>query len=229
MSEAVKKHPPLLALTGGIGSGKSTVAELFRAHGALVISADQVGRALLEPGALGWLRLEEEFAGRFFDGAGRVDRVALRRAIFSDAELRAQVDSLLHPLIRAGIAALLAGSGSTVRPNPTRSPLYPGIVVEVPLLFEAGWQDDFGCVVVVKSDEEQAVTRLMSRDLVSRSEAEAALTAQLPLHEKIARADQVIDNGGDQAATALQVARLIELLTSGEGGWAGTRSSSPST
>lgn len=229
MSEAVEKILPLLALTGGIGSGKSTVAELFRAHGALVVSADQVSRELVEPGAIGWLKLREEFAGRFFDTAGRLDRAALRRAIFSDASLRLRVDKLLHPLIRARITELVVGAGTAVRPNSTRSPVYPGIVVEVPLLFEAGWQDDFGCVVVVKSEEEQAVTRLMARDLVSRFEAEAALAAQLPLHEKIARADQVIDNGGDPAATARQVARLIELLTSGEGGRAGTRNSSPST
>lgn len=229
MSEAVEKPLPLLALTGGIASGKSVVAGMFQAHGAMVISADLVGRELLEPGAPGWSRLREEFAGRFFDTAGRLDRAALRRAIFSDAALRLRVDNLLHPLIRARITELIVGAGQAARPKPSRSPVYPGIVVEVPLLFEAGWQDDFGCVVVVKSEDEQAVTRLMSRDSVSRTEAEAALAAQLPLREKIARADQVIDNGGDPAATALQVARLIELLISGEGGWAGIRSSSPST
>jgi len=217
MSETVEKILPVLALTGGIGSGKSTVAELFRAHGARLLSADQVGRELLEPGALGWLSLRAEFAGRFFDGAGRVDRVALRRAIFSDTELRARVDRLLHPLIRAKISELVAGAGRMARPNPTRRPVYRGIVVEVPLLFEAGWQDDFGCVVVVRSEDEQAVSRLMARDLVSRPEAEAALAAQMPMREKIARADQVIDNRGDLASTARQVARLIERLTSGAG------------
>ena len=228
-SEVVEKNLPLLAVTGGIGSGKSTVAELFRAHGALVVSADRVSRELLEPGASGWLRLREEFAGRFFDVAGRLDRTTLRRAIFGDAELRAQVDSLLHPLVRARISELIGAAGKAARPNPTRSPAYPGIVVEVPLLFEAGWQDDFGCVVVVKSEDEQAVTRLMARDSVSRSEAEAALAAQMPMCEKIARADLVVDNRGDLAATELQVARLIERLISGEFRRAGLRNSSPST
>lgn len=214
MAESVSKPLPVLALTGGIGTGKSTVAELFQAHGALVLSADLVGRELLEPGAGGWLRLREEFAGRFFDSAGRLDRVALRRAIFSDAELRAQVDSLLHPLIRSRINELVAGSALTARPNPTRSPVYQGIVVEVPLLFEAGWQGDFDLVVVVRGDTEQAISRLMARDRISRVEAEAALAAQLPMSEKIARADQIIDNRGDLAATARQVAQLIERLTS---------------
>lgn len=215
MAEGQRINSLVLALTGGIGSGKSSVAGLFQAHGAQLISADQVARELLEPGALGWLSLRAEFAGRFFDGAGRVDRVALRRAIFSDAELRARLDSLLHPLIRAQIAELIAGASVTTRPNPTRRPVFPGIVVEVPLLFEAGWQDDFGVIVVVRSEDEQAVRRLMARDLVSRSEAEAALAAQLPMSEKIARADLVIDNRGDLAATARQVAQLIERLTSG--------------
>lgn len=229
MAEGQRINSLVLALTGGIGSGKSSVAELFQAHGAQLISADQVARELLEPGALGWLSLRAELAGRFFDAAGRVDRVALRRAIFSDAALRARVDRLLHPLIRARIAELVGGAGRMARPNPTRSPVYRGIVVEVPLLFEAGWQDDFGWVVVVRSDDEQAVRRLMARDLVSRPEAEAALATQMPMREKIARADQVIDNRGDLAATALQVAQLIERLISGDYGRAGIRNSSPST
>lgn len=229
MSDPGEKSRPPLALTGGIGSGKSTVAELFRAHGALVISADQVSRELLEPGAAGFRKLREEFGDRFITVAGQVDRVALRRAIFTDPALRARVDALLHPLIRARIAEMVAGADRQAWPTPTKTPVYPGIVVEVPLLYEVGWQDDFGCVVVVSSAVEQAIDRLMARDRVSRSEAEAALAAQLPMREKVARAEQVIDNQGDLAATALQVARLIERLLSGEACRKGIRNSSPST
>jgi dephospho-CoA kinase len=228
LADDQRKNTLAVALTGGIGSGKSTVAEMFRAHGALVISADQVGRELLEPGALGWQKLSEAFADRLFDGAGRVDRVALRLAIFSDPTLRSRVDGLLHPLIRARIADLVADNSGTSRPNPSRSPSYPGIVVEVPLLFEAGWQDDFGCVVVVWNEAEQAITRLMARDQVSRAEAEAALAAQMPLDEKITRADRVIDNRGDLATTALQVAQLIEKLAAGAICRTGIKNSSPS-
>lgn len=227
LAPAEKSWPPL-ALTGGIGSGKSTVAELFRAHGALVISADQVSRELLEPGAAGFRKLREGFGERFFTAAGQVDRVALRRAIFSDAALRARVDTILHPLIRERIGEMIAGADRKAWPTPARTPVYPGIVVEVPLLYEVGWQDDFSCVVVVSSEAEQAVVRLMARDRISRSEAEAALAVQLPMREKVARADQVIDNRGDLAATAQQVARLIMRLLSGEVCRRGSRNSSPS-
>lgn len=212
MVEVPRKRSPVLALTGGIASGKSTVAEIFRAHGALLISADQVGRGLLEPRAAGWQALRDELGGAFFSPDGRLDRAALRRAIFDDATLRARVDNLLHPLIRGRIRELIAGADGAVRPTPSLAPAFPGIVVEVPLLFEAGWQDDFGCVMVVRSDDEQALSRLMARDRVSRTEAEAALAAQWPLAEKLIRADLVIDNRGDLAATELQVTRLIERL-----------------
>lgn len=212
-----EKNLPLLALTGGIGTGKSTVAELFREHGALVLSADQVARELLEPGAPGWLKLREEFADRFLDRSGRLARAALRRAIFTDPALRARVDALLHPLIRARIAAQVAAAAKAGRPRPSRSPVFAGVVVEVPLLYEAGWQDDFGWVVVVRSEDEQALARLMARDGVSRPEAEAVLAAQLPLAGKVARADAVIDNRGDLESTARQVAALIGKLAAGGG------------
>jgi dephospho-CoA kinase len=217
MSESVAKTLPLLALTGGIGTGKSTVAGLFREHGALVISADQVARELLEPEAAGFRKLRDEFGGRFLISTGQVDRVALRQGIFADSVLRARVDALLHPLIRARIAKMVAGADISERPIPTRSPVYRGIVVEVPLLYEVGWQDDFDCVVVVRGDDEQSVERLMRRDSVSRAEAEAALAAQLPLAGKLPRADVVIDNRGPLAATAQQVAALIGKLAVGAG------------
>ncbi|NTV15754.1 MAG: dephospho-CoA kinase [Desulfobulbaceae bacterium] len=217
MSEPAGKSFPVLALTGGIGSGKSTVAEIFREHGALVLSADLVSRELLEPGERGWRQLRAEFGGRFFDPSGRLDRVALRQAIFADPGLRARLDSLLHPLIRARIAELVAGAAGADWPIPTRTPRFPGIVVEVPLLYEAGWQNDFAFVVVVRSDDEQAIRRLLIRDQISRAEAEAAWAAQLPLAAKLARADASIDNRGELAETARQVAELIVRLGVGAG------------
>jgi len=217
MLESLRKTLPLLALTGGIGTGKSTVAELFRQHGALVISADLVSRELLEPKAAGWGKIHQEFGGRFFDATGRLDRATLRQAIFADPALRRRLDSLLHPLIRSRIGELVAGAAGAAWPVASKTPVFPGIVVEVPLLYEAGWQDDFGCVVVVRSEEEQAVLRLMGRDQLSRGEALAALAAQLPLAEKLAWADLVIDNRGELAATARQVAELIARLMTGAG------------
>lgn len=217
MSDSPGKSLPLLALTGGIGSGKSTVAELFRAHGALVISADLVSRELLEPEAVGWRKIQAEFGPRFFTTTGQLDRAALRRAIFSDPTLRARLDTLLHPLIRARIGELVAGAARARWPVATRTPPFAGLVVEVPLLYEAGWQADFPFVVVVRSEEEQAIRRLMTRDQISRAEAQAALAAQLPLTTKLAQADAVIDNRGELAATARQVAELIARMVAGSG------------
>jgi dephospho-CoA kinase len=206
-----RKRRLVLGLTGSIGSGKSTVAELFRQHGALLISADRISRELLAPGGAGSGLLRQALGGRFFDGNLELDRAALRRAIFAEPDLRRKVDAVLHPLIRERIAELLA-AGERPLPVATRTPIFRGVVVEVPLLFEAGWQDDFDCVVTVQADEQQALDRLRQRDGVSRAEAAAAIAAQLPLSEKIARAEYLIDNRGSLDETARQVADLIARL-----------------
>jgi dephospho-CoA kinase len=208
-------RPLLIGLTGGIGTGKSTLGELFRQHGARLISADQLSRELLAPDGEGTKLLRRQFGERFFSSGGVIDRGGLRRAIFADPELRRKLDSLLHPLIRKRIFELLAETGQNM-PEAIRPPFFQGTVVEVPLLFEAGWQDDFDRVVVVLAEDEQALERLRQRDGVSRAEAEAAVAAQMPLCEKIARADYVIDNRGSLDETARQVSELIVLLRDGQ-------------
>lgn len=201
----------LIGLTGTIGSGKSTVAEFFRHHGALVISADQLSRELLTADGAGTQLLRREFGERFFAGRQELDRSALRRALFAEPELRRRVDALLHPLIRQRLAELLAAAEQTQPPAGLPPPVLV-IVVEVPLLFEVGWQDDFDCVVVVRAEEEQALERVRRRDKVSLSEAEAAVAAQLAMEEKLARATHVIDNRGSLGETARQVEELIVRL-----------------
>ena len=209
-----RKRALVIGLTGGIGTGKSTVAELFRQHGATLISADQLSREILAPGAVGSQLLRREFGERFFGGRQELDRAALRRAIFTEPEVRRRVDALLHPLIRQRIAELLPAAAK-VRPVAEKMPIFHGVVVEVPLLLEVGWQDDFDCVVVVRADERQALARVRNRDGVKRREAEAAIAAQLPLSEKLALADEVIDNRGPLPETARQVAELIFRLQGG--------------
>ncbi len=210
-----RQKPLVIALTGGIGTGKSTLGELFRQHGARLISADQLSRELLAPGAEGAELIRRQFGERFFAADGEIDRAGLRRAIFFEPELRRQLDSLLHPLIRKRIFELLAQPKRTWD-EAVQPPFFQGTVVEVPLLFEVGWQDDFDRVVVVLADDQQALARLRQRDGVSRAEAEAAISAQMPLREKLTRADYVIDNRGSLAETARQVAELIVLLQGGD-------------
>ena len=194
----------IIGLTGSIGSGKSRVAELFTAHGALVIAADQIARSILEPGEKGWKALQKIFGGRFFKDDQTIDRQKLRSAIFTDPELRGVVDSLLHPLIREEIVNICR------KDNDANCRL---TIVEVPLLYEAGWQEDFDLVVVVAADDETCRKRIMIRDGVSHPEAEQALAAQMRIDEKTVMANHVIDNSGAWDDTVRQVEELIKKLT----------------
>jgi len=196
----------LIGLTGGIGTGKSKVAELFITRGFLVIDADQIGRLILDPGKEGWQAMQATFGSRFFKDDMTVNRRKLRAAIFTDRKLREEVDDLLHPLIREEIAtACRQNSAQACRLT----------VVEVPLLFEAGWQEDFDSVVVVTADDETCLARIMARDGVSRPEAEQALAAQMSIEEKVAMANHVVDNSGVWSDTISQVDELIRKLTVG--------------
>ncbi|MBU0482293.1 MAG: dephospho-CoA kinase [Proteobacteria bacterium] len=201
----------IIGLTGGISSGKSTVADIFQEHGIKVVDADMVGRELLEPHRSCWQVLKYEFGETFFDEDKRVDRAALRKAIFSDEETRNQVNKLFHPLIRTGIQRILEQYANTLESG-DRNKI---VIVEVPLLFESGWIADFDWIIVVYADREKCLERLMARDRVSRAEAEAAIMAQMPLAQKIELADSVIDNSGGLEWTRRQVEKeLKEIVAS---------------
>jgi dephospho-CoA kinase len=202
-----------IALTGAMGSGKSLVAEIFREQGARIVDADEISRSLLEPDALGWRAIRAEFGDRFFNAGLTVDRKKLRAAIFNDEPLRNKVNSILHPLIRHAINDIClneAGFKSNQTDVIGRSLI---TVVEVPLLFEVGWQEDFDLIIVVSADDETCLTRVMSRDGVDRQAALAAFATQMGLAEKARMADHVIDNSGDIAATARQVKKLYVSLS----------------
>ncbi|MFH7320959.1 dephospho-CoA kinase [Desulfurivibrio sp. D14AmB] len=194
----------LVAITGGIASGKSRVTRrLAQAHGLATIDVDQLARELLRPGQAGWLALEGRYGSRFWGAAATLDRSRLRRAIFADPSLRAEIDQLLHPLIREAMLAEVA------RLNPGGR---ERILVEVPLLYEAGWADDFSRVIVVWAPEEVCLARLLQRDGVSLAEARAAVAAQMPLREKAARADLLIDNSGPWEATCRQLEKIEKII-----------------
>jgi dephospho-CoA kinase len=194
-----------IAVTGGIATGKSRVAAcLAELSGAGRLDADAVCRELLRPDEAGWLALREGIDPVFFRPDRELDRPLLRERLFADAALRARVDALIHPLARAAMhhqaEAWLVGRR------------YSRLVVEVPLLFEAGWQADYRQVVVVTAEPEICIARLMQRDGVSRQAAEQAVAAQMPLAEKVRLADRVIDNSGDWEATRRQIEELPPLL-----------------
>ena len=196
----------VVAITGGIGSGKSSVAACLGEPGKVRgLNADSVCRQLLEPGAAGWLVVRQAFGERFFLANQRLDRPLLRKVLFEDQELRQKLNALLHPLVRNEIASWLEREMAQAQ-SPMR------FVVEVPLLYEAGWEYDFSQVVVVYSAPQICLRRIILRDRISEAEAQKAFATQMPLLDKALLADHVIDNTGSWPDTCLQILHLRNLL-----------------
>jgi dephospho-CoA kinase len=177
----------LFGLTGGIASGKSTVAARLRAQGVPVIDADELAREVVEPGTDGLRAIVEGFGEGVLDASGALDRKALARIIFGDAGARRRLNAITHPRIGQRTAALaeeLARAGE------------PLGCYEAALLVENGVVDMFRPLVVVSCPEEVQIERVRARDGASRDEAIARIAAQKPLGEKVAVADFVIDTDG---------------------------------
>jgi len=192
----------VLGITGGIGSGKSSVSRLLASYCLVpLIDVDQCCRHLLDINQPGWLALRSEFGEALFLGNGAVDRVALRERIFNDAETRRQVDALLHPLAREAMREQVGLQQA------------PLILVEIPLLYEAGWQGEVDAVLLVFARRGAQCCRIMRRDRVSRRAAAQAIAAQMSLKEKAERAEYVIDNSGAWASTRAQVVSLGNKLS----------------
>lgn len=202
MQQAATNFQDHIGLTGGIGSGKSSAAAYLATLGWPVLDADRISRQLLAVGAAGWQAMREVFGERYFADDLSVNRPLLRQDIFNDPVLRQTLNGLLHPLVRAELLRLL-GSGGVSGPR---------YLIEVALLYETGWQADFGTVVVVFADQASCLARVMGRDGVTRSEALAAMAAQLPLPDKAGWADHVIDNSGYWLDTCLQLQHLDGIL-----------------
>ena len=192
-------RPPLrVALTGGIASGKTTVADLFAARGVPVIDTDAIARDVVEPGTPALAAVVEAFGIEVLGADGRLDRRRMRERIFSDAGARRRLEGILHPAIRAEMARRSLAAGG------------PYQVLVIPLLAEGGRRDHVDRVLLVDVPEELQVERLMLRDGVSREQATASLGAQAGRAARLAIADDVIVNTGraddlDHEVTALDV------------------------
>jgi dephospho-CoA kinase len=194
--------PELIGITGGIGSGKSRACQyLAQLSGWPLLDLDQICRQLLLPQAPGWLALKKLLPADFFTANGELNRPKLREAIFADAALRQQIDSLLHPLAKQGMTAQAARLNA------------PLVLAEIPLLFEAGWQDSVSQIVVVYADESVRLRRIMERDQVSEEQAKRAIAAQMPLEDKARLADHCVDNSGDWASTCGQLRHVARKIT----------------
>lgn len=186
----------VVALTGGIASGKSTVAEMFRELGAVCIDADEVSREVVEPGTAGLLDIVDAFGDDVLSN-GQLNREALGRIVFADASAREQLNRIVHPLVRARSEALFEAAR-------TASP-HAIIIYAIPLLVEAGSERSFDAVIAVSADEETRVHRLISARGMTEAEARSRVSAQASEDQRLAIADHVIDTNGSLEQTQSQV------------------------
>ena len=189
-------------LTGGIASGKSTVARQLRELGATVVDADELAREVVQPGEPAWQEIRDAWPG-VIGADGTLDRKALGELVFSDAAQRARLNAITHPRIAEASARQVEQAGERGEAL---------AFYEAALLVETGAADGLDGLVVVSVPREEQLRRVMRRDGLSEAAARARLAAQLPLETKVARATHVIDNGGSLERTREQVARLYRQL-----------------
>jgi len=185
-----------IGLTGGIGSGKSTVARLLAEHGATVVDADVLAREVVEPGTPGLAAIAEAFGDGVLTAEGALDRPRLAAVAFGDADARARLDGIVHPLVRSRAVELTSAL-----------PEDAVVVQDIPLLVETGQAGSFDLVLVVEADLETRVARLVARGLAEH-DARARIAAQATDEQRRAVAHVVLDNSGTPAELADQVDRF---------------------
>lgn len=183
-----------VGLTGGIGSGKSVVARLFRERGADIVDTDQIARSLTAPHGAAMPAVLAAFGADFAAADGALDRAKMRALVFADPAAKRRLEGILHPLIRdAVLAESVLGTG-------------PYVIFDIPLLVESGtWKARLARVLVVDCPAEVQIARVMARNGLAREQVLAIMAAQAPRQARLAQADDVIDNGGDLAALAPRV------------------------
>ena len=189
----------VIGLTGGIASGKSTMARFFRDKGAAVLSADTIAFALAKPRQILYRLYVAHFGEEILQADGTLDRRAIGRLVFDNDAERQWLDETTHPILERAMRRQIAVK---------QAKNFPVIILDVPLLFEAGWDKmtEENCLVFV--DEAVQLTRLMRRNGYTEAEARARIAAQMPLSEKKKRADTFIDNNGSLEESFLQAEKL---------------------
>lgn len=188
-----------VGLTGGIGCGKSTVADLFAALGATIVDTDVIAHALTAPQGAAMPAIVAEFGPDFAQPDGALDRARMRTLVFSDATARARLEAILHPRIRAATEA--AGQAATGA----------YVIYVVPLLIESGsWRERVTRVLAIDCSEDTQVARVMQRSHLSADEVRAIMATQVTRARRLAEADDVVDNGAGLEALRAQVQALHE-------------------
>lgn len=192
-------------LTGGIATGKSTVAKMFQELGASIIDADQISRQVVEPDQLGAKRIKEYFGAELFTADGWLKRDKLAKIIFQNPQAREQLNRLLHPLI---MKEMQRHTEETLKQKSDAV-----IIWDIPLLYEENLTDFVQKVIVIYVPEEVQRKRLQLRNNLNQEEVESRIQSQLPIEEKKRLADYVIDNSGTVQQTKRQVVALWNYLT----------------
>ena len=186
-----------VGLTGGIGCGKTTVAQLFADHGVAIIDTDVISHALTQPGAVGFREIARQFGAGFFLPDGTLDRAKLRTRIFSDPAAKSKLETILHPLIYTHVA------------NALHTCRTPYAIIVVPLLLETGhYLPLIQCRLVVDCAEATQIARVTARSQLSEQAVRAIMAQQLPRQERLQQADDVIRNEHELEALRVQVAAL---------------------
>jgi len=185
-----------IGLTGGIGCGKSAACQIFTELGIPVIDADQISREVVARGEPALATIAELFGSPVLTGDGALDRSRMREMIFADPSLRRQLEAILHPLIKHRMQAQVASLHG------------PYVILAVPLLLEARWNDQVERVLVIDCPVELQISRTIRRDSVTRRQAEAIVAAQMEREERLKQADDIVCNDGDLEHLRRQIEEL---------------------
>jgi dephospho-CoA kinase len=200
MVAPASQHRFSIGLTGGIGSGKSTVADLFAAHGAAVIDTDLIAHQLTGAGGRAIQAIRLAFGADFIADSGALDRAKMREAVFADPAEKKRLEAILHPLIRAETEHAAAQAEGAY------------LLFVVPLLVESGlWKQRVSRVLVIDCSEETQIRRVMQRNKLTEPQVRAIIAAQAPREARLAAADDIIINDIDTAALVPQIQRLHDL------------------
>lgn len=206
----------IVGLTGGIGSGKSTVARLFGELGVHWVDADDVAREVVEPGTPALARIAEHFGEGILTSGGALDRAQLRGIVFQEPEERAWLESLLHPVIREELVRQLHAPLSDMSdcPSPARGEgaryTLPYVLLVSPLLLETDQHQLVDRIVVIDVPNEVQIERTMARDTNSREQVERIIAAQMSREQRVERADAILDNNRPMDEVERQVRELHE-------------------
>jgi len=193
-----------VALTGGIATGKSHVLAVFTALGVPTIDADILAREAVAPGTTGFEAVKARFGPSILDPSGALDRRKLGDIVFADAQARRDLEAIIHPAVVAAIDRWFTGLEGAAAGF---------AIADIPLLFETGREHQYDIIVVTACELQTQIRRLIARDRVTDTEARQRISAQLPIEEKVRRADYVIRTDGMVAETNAQVHAVYQRLS----------------